>query len=91
MAHTWTVNGKTYYYRTEALLNAGNDVNIEYKFHRGKEFDNVKWNVEPEESWEDMMAIRAHQIRDSYRYVRVWYSGGADSHTMLKAFIDNNV
>ena len=91
MAHTWTVNGKTYYYKTEALLNAASPSDIIFNVENGEAFDNVEWDKEPEESWEDMLHIRAQQIRDSNNYVRIWYSGGADSHTMLKAFIDNNI
>jgi hypothetical protein len=34
---------------------------------------------------------RAQQIRDTYDYVILSYSGGSDSDTILKAFVDNNI
>ena len=92
MAHEWYVNGKRYLYRSEALLAAEGDVSkISFNLHGGYKFDWVDWSVEPELSWEEMLRIRAMQIRESYSFVRLWYSGGADSHTMLRAFIDNEI
>ena len=34
---------------------------------------------------------RAQQLRDTYNYLILYYSGGADSHNVLKTFIDNNI
>jgi hypothetical protein len=34
---------------------------------------------------------RAQQIRDTYDYVILSYSGGSDSDTILRAFVDNNI
>ena len=34
---------------------------------------------------------RAQQLRDKYDYLILYYSGGADSHNVLKSFIDNNI
>jgi len=34
---------------------------------------------------------RAQQLRDKYDYLIVYYSGGADSHNVLKTFIDNDI
>jgi hypothetical protein len=34
---------------------------------------------------------RAQQLRDTYDYLVLYYSGGADSHNILRTFIDNNI
>ena len=34
---------------------------------------------------------RAQQLRDKYDYLILYYSGGADSHNILKVFVDNNI
>lgn len=34
---------------------------------------------------------RAQQLRDKYDYLILYFSGGADSHNILKTFIDNNI
>ncbi len=35
--------------------------------------------------------IRAQQLRDQYQYLVLSYSGGADSTTALKSFLENNI
>lgn len=54
-------------------------------------FNNVDWAVEPELSLVDLYKIRAQQIRDSYDYLIVFCSGGADSNNVIKTFLDNNI
>lgn len=43
---------------------------------------------EPQESFLDLCKLQAKRIRKKFKRVRIWYSGGYDSHTMLKAFFD---
>lgn len=54
-------------------------------------FSAVDWTQEPAESLDALMLKRARQLRHSYDYLRIWYSGGADSHTFLKVFVDNDI
>lgn len=54
-------------------------------------FNTYDWTTEPKESWEEILRQRAQQLRDTYGYLRLWYSGGADSHTILLTFIKNNI
>ena len=37
---------------------------------------NYKWHIEPEENWKDLLKTRAEQIRDKYKRISIWYSGG---------------
>jgi len=34
---------------------------------------------------------RAQQLRDKYEYLILYYSGGADSHNVLRSFLDNSI
>jgi hypothetical protein len=34
---------------------------------------------------------RAQQLRDKYDYLILYYSGGSDSHNVLRSFVDNNI
>jgi hypothetical protein len=54
-------------------------------------FSNYNWEKEPEGSYELLLETRAKQIRDSYSYVRLWYSSGSDSETMLQTFLKHNI
>jgi hypothetical protein len=49
-------------------------------------FENYDWTIEPEESLDDLYDQRARQIRESYDYVILSYSGGADSNNIYECF-----
>ncbi len=53
--------------------------------------DRAQWITEPSESLSFLYKKRAQQIRDSYDYIVMYFSGGSDSITMLNAFIKNNI
>ena len=37
------------------------------------------------------MRTRALQLRDTYPYIKFWFSGGNDSTTALNVFLKNNI
>jgi len=47
----------------------------------------TSWNLPIREVYR----LRAQQLRDQYRYLVLWFSGGADSATILQTFVDNNI
>ena len=51
-------------------------------------FDSVNWRTEPEIELWDLYKARAKQIRDTYDYCVLFYSGGSDSDNLLRAWID---
>lgn len=53
-------------------------------------FDTVTWK-EPTESFKELCKQRAQQLRASYDYIILSFSGGSDSTTVLNAFLDNNI
>ena len=54
-------------------------------------FSKIYWKQEPSETLDQLIKLRCEQLRDTYSYIRVMYSGGADSTTMLNAFIKNKI
>ncbi len=50
-------------------------------------FDSVDWKTEPKFTLSEIYKSRAQQIRKSYDYIVLFYSGGADSHNMLESFL----
>lgn len=54
-------------------------------------FDSYDWTVEPTESLTEIYRARAQQLRDQYDYIVLMYSGGADSHNVLKTFVNNDI
>jgi len=49
------------------------------------------WTTEPTEDIYDLYAERAIQLRNKYDYLVLLYSGGIDSHTVLRTFLNNNI
>jgi len=50
------------------------------------EFQKWDWKTEPEETLDQIYDRRARQLRESYDYIVLSYSGGADSHNILTSF-----
>ena len=54
-------------------------------------YSKLLWSREPNDDWETILRNRAQELRDSYKKIRLWYSGGADSHRVLMTFIENGI
>lgn len=78
--------GKKFYYKIPALRA---DPNV--TFHLDDIYDDYDWSVEPLESWDEIKWERAWNLRDKAGYLRLWYSGGSDSQTILNTFIKHNI
>lgn len=77
--------------KVSALID-GTVRNIHPEWHFNDEtFDSYDWSVEPSESLQELYKQRAIDIRERYDYVILMYSAGGDSHTMLDAFLKNNL
>ena len=56
-----------------------------------KSFSEMNLYEEPIEDLQKLYLNRAIQIRNNYDYVVLFYSGGADSHSILETFMLNNI
>ena len=54
-------------------------------------FSSYNWSNEPAETLEELYRQRAEQLRNKYDYIVLFFSGGADSTSVLDTFIDNNI
>jgi hypothetical protein len=83
----YTCNGILFQTKLKAMLYA-NPQNLPIQWHFNNEiFDYYDWSTEPELSLDQLYDIRARQIREEYDYVILSYSGGPDSHNILKSFL----
>lgn len=85
-------NNKIYINRQELLddmLVYGN-LPVHFKFN-DEIFRKIDWQIEPDISLQELYRIRAQQLRDTYEYIILSYSGGADSHEVLNVFLDNDI
>ena len=54
-------------------------------------YSSMDWTVEPSESLSQLYKQRAQQLRDTYDYLILCFSGGADSYNILNTFSINNI
>lgn len=54
-------------------------------------FSNIDWHIPIETSLLELYQQRAQQLRDTYDFVSLFFSGGVDSTNVLMSFIDNNI
>ena len=54
-------------------------------------YNTFDFTKRPNDTLEELCIQKAKSIRDNYNYINLWYSGGCDSHYILKIFLDNNI
>lgn len=54
-------------------------------------FESFNWTKEPALTLAELYKKRAEQLREKYDYLVLFYSGGADSTTVLDTFLNNNI
>lgn len=54
-------------------------------------FSRYDWKQAPEKTLDELYRDRAQQLRDSYDYLVLSWSGGSDSDNVLNTFLSNNI
>lgn len=88
----YSVNGMTFDNKITALIQAS-ELNTEVKWHYfDSTFETAKNNnLLVDTNLEELYKLRAQQLRDSYDYLILNYSGGSDSHNILHTFLKHNI
>ena len=86
----YVANNYKTYSKVEAIEVDKNIDRVNWVFNDA-EFSLHNWLIEPSGDINSFYDNRAKQIRNDYDYVVLFYSGGYDSHNILKTFIDNNL
>lgn len=87
----WYLNNKFYKNKWSYVLdNKYTNNNVTFYFYDDV-FNKLNWQQEPSLSYDYLLEQRARQLRDSYDYLRLWYSSGTDSETILQTFLKHNI
>lgn len=87
----YTVGEKRYLSKPMALIAATEQNQFpEWNFNR-EAFETVKWDNDPQADIRMLYRLRAQQLRQQYDYIRLEFSGGSDSTTVLYSFINNGI
>jgi hypothetical protein len=59
---------------------------VEWMFHNDV-YSAYPWQIEPEQTLDELYDARARQLREQYDYLILSYSGGSDTNNILESFI----
>lgn len=54
-------------------------------------FGAIDWTKPIETPLSELYRQRAQQLRDTYEYISIFFSGGVDSAAVIRCFVDNNI
>jgi hypothetical protein len=87
----YTVGSKNFYHKYNACVyTKGTNQPVDWNFEENifkEQAKKPRMNVQ----LLDLYKLRAEQLRDTYDYIILAYTGGSDSDNILKAFIDNGI
>lgn len=89
---TWHLecNGKQFYNKLSAIhenITSGSPI----RFNTPVSYFNHDFSFKPKQTLERLCVKQAISLRKKYQYVNLFYSGGCDSHYILKIFTENNI
>ena len=87
----WEYAGTRYKRKIQATLAAGRHYESIQCHAFDDSFLSYDFTAEPPQTLSELVDERVKQIRDKYSYIKFWFSGGADSTTVLNAFLRNNI
>jgi len=87
----YTVGKEKFYSKPLALLKATETGHFpEWNFNN-EVWGKLNWLVEPQLDIRTLYKMRAQQLREKYDYIRLEFSGGGDSTTVLYSFVNNGI
>jgi hypothetical protein len=87
----WESNSLKFNNKIDALrYGTKNKFEVKFVYH-DELWKNFDRNLLGKVSLKQLYKERAQQLRDSYEYLVLYYSGGADSHNILMTFIENDI
>jgi hypothetical protein len=87
----YTVGNEKFFSKPMALTKATETNQFpEWNFNN-EVFGAQNWSIEPLMDIRELYRIRAQQLREKYDYIRLEFSGGGDSTTVLYSFVNNGI
>ena len=87
----FTVGDKEFDSKIQAVIYANSTLeDIKWNFNR-EVFKSLDWTTDPNLDINVLYKLRAQQLRETYDYIIIMCSGGADSTNVLYSFLNNNI
>jgi hypothetical protein len=87
----WEYRGINYDRKFKAIEAAGSNIFDINCTLMPESFTNFDFTRNPTESFYELVGERCKQIRDKYPYIKLWFSGGTDTTTILNGFLKSNI
>lgn len=87
----YTVGAKTFYSKPQMLMESTKTGHFPTWHFNNDVFGSIDTTIEPGVDIRTLYKMRAMQLREKYDYLRLEFSGGSDSATVLMSFIDNGI
>lgn len=87
----YRVGNLNYNFKINALESATRlNLPVQWEFNTDA-YCNLNWRKSTGVTLPALYRLRAEQLRNEYDYLVLAFSGGSDSYTVLRSFIDNNI
>lgn len=87
----WYVGNNKFFDKRDFMLSVKSNPELEYGFWPDDSFNDYPENQSYKYDWKTLLKIKCQELRDNNKKLRLWYTGGADTHTILNAFINNDI
>lgn len=88
----WQVGDEFFNNKWDAIRYASSNDPQSYKAYLNDDtWDSADWTVEPEQDIKLLQKNHAEYLRNKYKTLVLFYSGGVDSSTVLNTFIENKI
>lgn len=89
---SWQIGDQTIYNQLEAAKISTKNPSQDYSFSfLDNEYGKVDWTKEPNKTWEELSLERAITIRQRYKKIKLFFSGGRDSGHIFRVFKNANI
>ena len=88
MKFFYTVGHKKFYNKLEAIkenLNTGDPIRFITPY------DDFDFSIEPESTLQKLISDHLTELRSTYKQIKLYYSGGSDSHFILESILSNKI
>jgi len=84
----YNVGQEKFYNKLQAIQE---NIKTSNPIHFKSPYGKADFSVEPQHTLDELMAQHLTELRNKFRKVKLYYSGGSDSHLLLHACIKNNI
>jgi len=84
----YNVGNKKFFNKLQAIQR---NIETADPIHLEDPYEDADFSLVPEQSLDDLIAAHLRRLRETHQKIKLYYSGGSDSHLLLNSIIRNNI